>query len=84
MALEQVEPGETLKDPVTLFIDVMEDGVEVGVWTEHEKMRPKGVRGDIDNYAKAVLDVLQESGVIENDRQVQRLVVGFNPARVDA
>lgn len=35
------------------------------------------LRGDIDNYAKAVLDGLQKGGAIDNDRQVASLQVQF-------
>jgi Holliday junction resolvase RusA-like endonuclease len=35
------------------------------------------LRGDVDNYAKTVLDGLEKSGAIENDRQVRELVVRF-------
>jgi len=31
--------------------------------------------GDVDNYAKATLDALQEAGIIANDRQVQRMCI---------
>lgn len=33
---------------------------------------PPGLRGDIDNYLKAVSDLLQDHGVIENDRLCMR------------
>ena len=35
--------------------------------------------GDIDNYAKALLDTLQVAGVIPDDKQVSALAVRFNP-----
>jgi Holliday junction resolvase RusA-like endonuclease len=38
---------------------------------EVHALRPKGLRGDGDNYEKAVLDVLVDAGVIGDDRQVQ-------------
>lgn len=31
--------------------------------------------GDVDNYAKATLDALQEAGIIADDRQVQRMCI---------
>jgi len=37
----------------------------------------RALRGDVDNYAKLVLDGLEKSGVIENDRQVRALDVRF-------
>jgi len=39
--------------------------------------RPKGVRGDLDNYVKAVLDALTDANIIDNDRQVVTLIAGF-------
>ena len=35
------------------------------------------LRGDLDNYAKAVLDGLQIGGMIANDRQVQNLSLSY-------
>jgi Holliday junction resolvase RusA-like endonuclease len=35
------------------------------------------LRGDVDNYAKTVLDALEKAGTIENDRQVRQLDVRF-------
>jgi Holliday junction resolvase RusA-like endonuclease len=35
------------------------------------------LRGDLDNYAKAVLDGLQIGGMIENDRQVKTLSLSY-------
>jgi Holliday junction resolvase RusA-like endonuclease len=35
------------------------------------------LRGDVDNYAKTVLDALEKAGAIDNDRQVRRLDVQF-------
>lgn len=37
----------------------------------------RALRGDIDNYAKAVLDGLQRGEAIANDRQVVQLEVRF-------
>lgn len=39
--------------------------------------RPKGLRGDVDNYAKACLDALQSAEIINDDRQVVSLTVRF-------
>lgn len=33
------------------------------------------LRGDIDNYAKAILDGMQKGGLIDDDRQVGELIV---------
>jgi Holliday junction resolvase RusA-like endonuclease len=39
--------------------------------------------GDIDNYAKAVLDGLQIGGMIQNDKQVCELHLSFGPNTED-
>ena len=39
--------------------------------------RPKGVRGDLDNYVKAVLDAAQDAQWIEDDRQVVAITAFF-------
>lgn len=35
------------------------------------------LRGDVDNYAKAVLDLLMDTEVLADDREVHLLSVGF-------
>ena len=44
----------------------------------------KQKRGDLDNYAKAVLDGLQKGGVLENDKQVIELHLSFGVTDVNA
>lgn len=36
---------------------------------------PRKLRGDIDNYAKAVLDGIVKGGLIGDDRQISRLLI---------
>jgi len=43
-----------------------------------ERSRPKGVRGDLDNLIGTITDVLQDMGVIANDRSVHQLEGSFN------
>lgn len=45
--------------------------VSIRLWSE------KPLRGDIDNYAKSILDGLQLGEAIENDRQVVLLTIQF-------
>ena len=60
------------------------------VWIEFcIKLGPRGdpekqKRGDLDNYAKAVLDGLQKGGVLENDKQVIELHLSFGVTDVNA
>lgn len=37
------------------------------------------IRGDLDNRIKPVLDCLEHNGIVQNDKQVQRLRVEFGP-----
>lgn len=59
---------EVSSDLVVVEMDVVEDGA-----------RPKYLRGDLDNYQKAVFDALEDAERITNDRQVVRARVRFTP-----
>ncbi len=70
-------PGE-----VSVSIDVKRDRLQVRVAAldEDDPRRPAtGLTGDVDNYAKAVLDALQASGVLPDDVAVAELTVRFRP-----
>jgi crossover junction endodeoxyribonuclease RusA len=43
--------------------------VSIEIWTQ------RSLRGDLDNYAKSILDGLQKGGLFNNDRQVVGLDV---------
>ena len=69
-----------LEGPVSVRVMVDSDRVLVEA---HELdpaagwRRPKGVRGDLDNYVKAVLDAMQDAGWIIDDRQVFEINAEF-------
>ena len=63
--------------PVRIRIVVRNNRIEYE-FAETEQTRPKGLRGDLDNYTKAVLDAAQDAGVIEDDRQVVSIEVMFD------
>lgn len=64
-----------LEGPVALDILVTPTGIEVSAISSQLE-RVKHVRGDIDNYAKAVMDA--GNGLLyEDDRQVTELSVRF-------
>ncbi len=66
-----------LEGPVGIELVVTPAGIVFEVWeTAVPKTRGKRLRGDLDNYAKAIIDALQ--GVLyENDRQVETITVRF-------
>jgi Holliday junction resolvase RusA-like endonuclease len=64
-------------DPVRVHVWLEGAAVEVEVVREVHALRPKGLRGDIDNYVKGVLDVLVDAGVVGDDRQVQAVTAEF-------
>ena len=63
MILAKAGCGVKFRGPVSVTLDV------------YRKKR----RADIDNVLKFVLDALQKSGIIENDRQVEKCTVQFLP-----
>jgi len=62
--------------PVSVTVVVRRDRVEIEL-DETADTRPKGLRGDLDNYVKGVLDALQDAGIIRDDRQVHELHATF-------
>ncbi len=66
-----------LEGPVGIELVVTAEGIVFEVWeTAVSKARAKRLRGDLDNYAKALIDALQ--GVLyDNDRQVETITARF-------
>lgn len=73
--------------PVIAEIVVESDAIHVSIapW-EGERMRPKHIRGDLDNHVKAVLDTIQRAGrqpfhagPINDDRDVIAINARFRP-----
>lgn len=75
-------PGELHEGPIGVHVVLGSDYVEVDVWDLEESQRPKYVTGDADNYAKAVLDGLQEHA-FHNDKQVHYLIVQLSKQPVE-
>ena len=64
--------------PQRVEMEVTPDGIVVRL-SHSEQKRPKGMRGDLDNHVKAVLDVLAPQWY-EDDRQVTELEARFGMA----
>jgi Holliday junction resolvase RusA-like endonuclease len=71
-------PGE-----VAITLVIHPDGVDVRAASliRHDPQRPPALRGDLDNYAKAIIDAMQVAGVMGNDRQMVSLDVTFHPQK---
>lgn len=65
-------------NPCGQDITVHPDGILV-VYRDPETERPKGIRGDLDNYGKAVADAAEAAGALENDRLVVNSTIRFDP-----
>jgi Holliday junction resolvase RusA-like endonuclease len=58
--------------PVALRLDFQTDGVRIHM-DAFDGVRPKHVRADLDNLVGAVMEVLEDAGVVGNDRQIMFL-----------
>lgn len=75
-ALRDAYEGPMFDGPVAVTIDLHKDGLYVTV--RDVELGRHGLRGDIDNYAKAVLDGLQgDGGAFLDDKQIQDLQTIF-------
>ena len=65
--------GPCAEEPVNLVIGLYKNKITISM-SPTAKLTPSGLRGDIDNYAKSILDGL--NGVAyTDDKLVQRLLV---------
>ena len=70
----------TFQGEVAVEIELHPDRVTVAVEAIDDARRPgTGLQGDVDNYAKAVLDTLEAGGVLTNDKTVAQLTVRIHP-----
>lgn len=70
---------DTIDGPTAADVVVYADRIELELRPTGEAGRPKGIRGDLDNYAKAVLDACQHGPRpwILDDRQIVALTARF-------
>jgi Holliday junction resolvase RusA-like endonuclease len=45
--------------PVYVGVEIHKEGIQVTIHELEESVRPVGIKGDVDNYVKAILDGLQ-------------------------
>jgi Holliday junction resolvase RusA-like endonuclease len=64
--------------PCDVEIELYEDKAVV-ILTPRPDAAKRKLKGDVDNYAKAILDGLQKGQMIEDDRQVNELRLSFHP-----
>lgn len=64
------------EQPVCVRVEIHTDGFIVNISHAETSVRPKGVRGDIDNIVKSIFDGL--NGVVwKDDKQVESLQAVF-------
>ena len=72
----------TFRGEVAVDIELHPDRVTVAVEAlDDERRAGTGLQGDVDNYAKAVLDALQAGEVLTDDKTVAQLTVRIHPAK---
>jgi Holliday junction resolvase RusA-like endonuclease len=76
-----VSDGWSKDVPITVHVDLSNQGTRIRVSEATD--REKAMRGDVDNYAKTVMDGLQKGGAFHNDGQVVSLAIDKWPAWVD-
>lgn len=77
-AARQLTGGGTFPGEVAIKLTIFADRIELAIESLRDRtIRPKGVTGDLDNYAKAVLDALTDAQIITDDDQVAALDVVF-------
>lgn len=64
--------------PCDVEIELYEDRAVV-ILTPRPDAKKRKLKGDVDNYAKAILDGLQKGQMLEDDRQVNELRLTFPP-----
>lgn len=74
--------GRTWAEPVKATIIVGPAGVDLAISPVIGSDRG-GLKGDLDNYVKAVLDAAQEGGLILDDRWVVAIEVYFAGSEVE-
>lgn len=55
------------------------DGIRAEISLLDIRLRPVGLRGDWDNFAKAAGDVLEQAGIISNDGRIESGRLRFDP-----
>ena len=72
----RIARGQTLRGPLRVDMRLCRD--RVTVWLSAAGEERHGLTGDVDNYAKALLDVMKDVGVYEDDSQVVDLRAHFH------
>lgn len=60
--------------PVEVRLGFHTDGVRITLVGLEDAPRPKHVRGDLDNLIGFIMEVMEDIGVVDNDRQVHKIV----------
>jgi crossover junction endodeoxyribonuclease RusA len=63
-------------EPVHVNIEIRQESFTVQVVPQQQSVRPVGLRGDVDNYVKSILDGLNGVAWVD-DKQVEKINVKF-------
>lgn len=63
-------------EPVHVSIEIRQETFTVQVLPQQQSVRPVGIRGDVDNYVKSILDGLNGVAWVD-DKQVEKVTVKF-------
>ncbi len=67
--------ARTITEPVRIQIELSKESIDIEI---NEVVPARfGLTGDLDNYAKAINDCLQDAGIIEDDGAIDDLRVRF-------
>lgn len=66
-----------IDDPVHVTINIHRDGFSLNITRQDDSVRPVGLRGDIDNYLKSILDGLNNIAWTD-DKLVESVTLQFD------